>query len=81
MGCRIVVRRILEEVPMNEKSSKLSRRAFLLSASVGGAAGAVALVAKRKAPLEAAPVADDKRGTRGYQETAHVQNYYRTTQV
>jgi len=66
---------------MNEKSSKLSRRVFLLSAGVGGAAGAVALVAKQKVPLERASAADDKQGTRGYQETAHVQNYYRTTQV
>ena len=31
---------------MNEKSSKLSRRAFLLSVGAGGAAGAAALVAK-----------------------------------
>ena len=66
---------------MNEKSSKLSRRAFLLSAGVGGAAGAVALIAKTKAPAATEVAAQGKRGTRGYQETAHVQNYYRTTQV
>jgi nitrous oxide reductase len=66
---------------MNEKSSKLSRRAFLLSAGVGGAAGAVALVAKQKAPAPTQAASQDKRGTAGYQETAHVQNYYRTTQV
>ena len=35
---------------MNEKSSKLSRRSFLLSVGAGGAAGAAALVAKRKLP-------------------------------
>ncbi|HSH08562.1 MAG TPA: formate dehydrogenase [Burkholderiales bacterium] len=66
---------------MNEKSSKLSRRAFLLSVGAGGAAGAAALVAKHKAPAATQTAAQDKRGTRGYQESAHVQNYYRTTQV
>jgi len=66
---------------MNEKSSKLSRRSFLLSVGAGGAAGAAALVAKRKLP-EATPAASNAAGgTRGYQETAHVKNYYRTTQV
>lgn len=66
---------------MNEKSSKLSRRFFLLSVGAGGAAGAAALVAKRKMP-EATPAASNEgRGTRGYQESAHVKNYYRTTQV
>lgn len=63
---------------MNEKSSKLSRRAFLLSAGAGGVAGAAALVAKGKAPIATARSSSDKRG---YQETAHVKNYYRTTQV
>jgi len=67
---------------MNEKSSKLSRRSFLLSVGAGGAAGAAALVAKRKLPGGATPAASNEaRGTRGYQETAHVKNYYRTTQV
>jgi hypothetical protein len=75
-----VVGPILEEVPMNEKSSKLSRRAFLLSVGAGGAAGATALVAKRKAQAPAS-ASNDKKGSRGYQETAHVRNYYRTTQV
>ena len=66
---------------MNEKSSKLSRRAFLLSVGAGGAAGAAALVAKQKAPAATQSSADAKRDKRGYQETAHVKNYYRTTQV
>jgi shikimate 5-dehydrogenase len=66
---------------MNEKSSKLSRRAFLLSVGAGGAAGAAVLVAKQKAPAATQTASQDKRGSRGYQETAHVQNYYRTTQV
>lgn len=66
---------------MNEKSSKLSRRSFLLSVGAGGAAGAVALVAKQKSPAPTPQASGAKRGTRGYQETAHVKNYYRTTQV
>jgi len=66
---------------MNEKSSKLSRRAFLLSVGAGGAAGAAALVSKGKAPAAAASASHDKKGSRGYEETAHVRNYYRTTQV
>ncbi|MGW8270107.1 MAG: formate dehydrogenase [Burkholderiales bacterium] len=65
---------------MNEKSSKLSRRAFLLSVGAGGAAGAAALVSKGKAPAPAS-AANDRKDSRGYQETAHVRNYYRTTQV
>lgn len=66
---------------MNEKSSKLSRRAFLLSVGAGGAAGAAALVARQKAPAATQAASQDKHDKRGYQETAHVQNYYRTTQV
>jgi len=72
---------ILEEVQMNEKSSKLSRRAFLLSVGAGGAAGAAVLVAKTQAPGTTQAASQEKRDSRGYQETAHVQNYYRTTQV
>jgi len=63
---------------MNEKSSKLSRRAFLLSVGAGGAA---ALVSKGKAPAAATSASHDRKGSRAYQETAHVRNYYRTTQV
>ncbi|MCG6953248.1 MAG: hypothetical protein LJE90_12800 [Betaproteobacteria bacterium] len=65
---------------MNEKSPKLSRRAFLLSVGAGGAAGAAALVAKGKTPA-ALSASTDSKDSRGYQETAHVRNYYRTTQV
>lgn len=64
---------------MNEKNSKLSRRNFLLSVGLGGAAGAAALVAKQTQPSSETPA--DKAASRGYQETAHVQNYYRTTKV
>jgi shikimate 5-dehydrogenase len=66
---------------MNEKNSKLSRRSFLLSVGAGGAAGAVALVAKKKMTAPTERAANDKRSARGYAETAHVRNYYRTTKV
>ena len=64
---------------MDEKNSKLSRRNFLLSVGLGGAAGAAALVAKQTPP--AAQAQTDKSASRGYQDSAHVQNYYRTTKV
>ena len=65
---------------MSQKKPILSRRNFLLSVGAGGAATAAAVISKQ-AP-EAVPVASkDKRATRGYAETAHVTNYYRTTKV
>jgi hypothetical protein len=66
---------------MTEKKDKLSRRNFLLTVGVGGAAGAAAIAAK--ATLQPADTSDskDKRATRGYQASEHVNNYYRTTKV
>lgn len=55
-----------------------SRRRFLLTA---GAATAVAVVAKTAAPQRASPSAKDKRSTRGYHASGHIDNYYRTTKV
>lgn len=63
---------------MTEKKAKLSRRNFLLTMGAGGAATAAAMVAKTPAP---ATTDKDKRATRGYQATEHVNNYYRTTKV
>jgi nitrous oxide reductase len=66
---------------MNEKKARLSRRNFLLTVGVSGAAAtAAAIVAKTPdgASLEASK---DKRATQGYQASAHVNNYYRTTKV
>lgn len=65
---------------MTQKNAKLSRRNFLLTVGAGGAATAAAVVAGRKASPDAqtAKAADGKRG---YQETAHVNNYYRTAKV
>ena len=66
---------------MTEKKAKLSRRNFLLTVGVSGAAAtAAAIVAK--APDGAAPEkSEDKRATQGYQASEHVNNYYRTTKV
>ncbi len=64
---------------MSEQHRRLSRRNFLLTLGAGGAAGAAAIVSKN-APQSAAP-GKSKRATRGYQESAHIRNYYRTTKV
>ena len=64
---------------MSDRSTRLSRRNFLLTVGVGGAATAAAVVAtKKSAP---ATSGKGKRETRGYAETEHVNNYYRTTKV
>ena len=54
----------------------LSRRRFLLT---GGAAVATTVVATRSpAPVVSAK---DKRASRGYHASAHINNYYRTAKV
>jgi len=65
---------------MVQKNAKLSRRNFLLTVGAGCAATAAAVVAGGKA-LKGTPAAGGKPGSRGYQETAHVNNYYRTAKV
>jgi hypothetical protein len=64
---------------MSERTKRLSRRNFLLTVGAGGAATAAAIVAKSPA---SAPTDDkNKRATRGYAASEHVNNYYRTTKV
>ena len=64
---------------MTEKKAKLSRRNFLLAVGAGGAATAAAIVAtKNSAPPQSGK---DKRATRGYHASEHINNYYRTTKV
>jgi hypothetical protein len=58
------------------KSRTLSRRRFLMA---GGAATAAAIVAA-KGPAPAGS-ARDKRATRGYHASQHINNYYRTAKV
>ena len=48
-------------------------------ASIGGAASAAAIAVKN-APSSKTPD-NNKRATRGYQASEHVNNYYRTTKV
>ena len=64
---------------MIERTSRLSRRGFLLVAGAGGAVAAAAIVAKTapQSPLRN----PDKRATRGYQASEHVNRYYRTAKV
>ena len=64
---------------MTEKKAKLSRRNFLLTVGAGGAATAAAIVTTKNATV--AKSGGDKRATRGYHATEHVNNYYRTTKV
>ena len=66
----------------NETKSRLGRRNFLLAVGAGGAATAAAIATRVIAPDEPRAVASsDKRRGKGYQETAHVRNYYDTTKV
>jgi hypothetical protein len=64
---------------VTEKKARLSRRNFLLTLGAGGAATAAAIATKSAAPT--ATPSKDKRATRGYQASEHVNNYYRTTKV
>ena len=66
---------------MSERTKKLSRRNFLLAASAGGVATAAAVVASKSPSSKSTPATSDKRATRGYQSSEHVNNYYRTTKV
>ncbi len=66
---------------MTEKKAKLSRRNFLLTLGAGGAATAAAIVSTKSTSSSATQTSKDKRATRGYQASEHVNNYYRTTKV
>ena len=63
---------------MSERVKRLSRRNFLLAAGAGGVATAAAIVAKNPAPQSSNK---NKRVSRGYHESEHINNYYRTTKV
>ncbi|MBE0621597.1 MAG: hypothetical protein IH605_13465 [Burkholderiales bacterium] len=67
---------------MNQNKARLSRRNFLLAVGAGGAAGAAAIVAKGVPTAQpGAGAANSKKSSQGYQESAHVRNYYRTAKV
>lgn len=66
---------------MSERTKRLTRRNFLLTLGAGGAATAAAVVASKSSSTSATSSAKDKRATRGYQASEHVNNYYRTAKV
>jgi hypothetical protein len=66
---------------MTERTKRISRRNFLLTAGAGGAATAAAILAKNVPQAEAAAAAPGKRSTRGYQASEHVKNFYRTAKI
>jgi hypothetical protein len=66
---------------MSDSARRLTRRHFLLSVGVGGAATAAAIAVKASPTAPQVTTASGKRTTRGYQASAHVHNYYRTTKV
>ena len=65
---------------MTRAAKALSRRKFLMAAGAGAAATAATLVARNSG---SDPVEEkiDKRGSRGYRASEHVNNYYRTAKV
>ena len=65
---------------MTERTSRLSRRNFLLAVGAGSAATAAAIMAK-KIPHAQPASGQGKRMTRGYYASEHINNYYRTTNV
>lgn len=65
---------------MSNRTTRLSRRNFLLTLGAGGAATAAAIVATKNPP-SSTETSKDKRATRGYQASEHVNNYYRTAKV
>jgi len=65
---------------MNPKQkTSASRRHFLLAVGAGGAASAAGLIATR--PPTAKPSRNDKRATRGYRASEHIESYYQTTKL
>jgi hypothetical protein len=64
---------------MTQRAKRLSRRNFILAVGAGSAATAAALVAKTPATKPAAE--NSKRASQGYQDSEHVNNYYRTAKV
>lgn len=61
--------------------TKLSRRNFLLTVGASGAAGAATLAAKALPQAQPLAAREPKRRAAGYQESAHIRNYYRTAKI
>ena len=64
------------------KTTKTNRRKFLMAAGLGGA-GAVAAVVAGKQAVDAPEKSAEATGTQasGYRVTAHIEKYYKTTEV
>ena len=65
---------------MKTSKTRLSRRNFILAVGAGTAASAAAIVS-RKETAPASKTASEEHSKKGYQLTAHVQNYYRTAKI
>jgi hypothetical protein len=65
---------------MKTAQSKVSRRRFLLAATAGTAATAVAIVGQR-APDSSSKKDNRSESGKGYQLSEHVRNYYRTAKI
>lgn len=66
---------------MKAQATRKARRNFLLTLGLSGA-GAAAVALTRQAPEQPTQVADNEPTVgRGYRETEHIRNYYKTTRV
>lgn len=66
---------------MDTKATDLNRRRFLLAAGAGGAGVVVAVSRSGREAQPALAQPEDATRPRGYSETGHVRNYYRTTRI
>jgi hypothetical protein len=65
---------------MTERTQRLSRRRFVLALGAATAGTAAALAARGGPPAQPAS-GGDTHAKRGYQASAHVGRYYRTTRL
>ena len=66
---------------MAEIKSRLSRRNFLLAVGAGSAGAAAAMLAKSVPESQTNTQAEDEAKRKGYHDSEHIRNYYRTTKV
>ncbi len=66
---------------MADAKIRAGRRNFLLAVGAGGAATVAAVAARTQSLPESSSSEGDKRATKGYAVSAHINNYYRTTKV
>jgi hypothetical protein len=63
------------------KTTKTNRRKFLMAAGLGGAGAVAAVVAGKQAVQAPEQSAEAQPQKSGYRETAHINKYYKTTEV